>query len=65
MRFQIRPDYISKENTDCLKGIFAIAVVICHIYGRRPFGISFGIGAIFMALGYLSVAAFLFSPDTG
>lgn len=65
MRLQIRPDYISKENTDCLKGIFAIAVVLCHIYGRRPFGISFGIGAIFTALGYLSVAAFLFFSGYG
>lgn len=65
MQLRIRQNYISKENTDCLKGLFAVAVVLCHIYGRRPFGASFGIGVLFTALGYLSVAAFLFFSGYG
>ena len=63
--FKFRTDYLSKDNSDCLKGIFAIAILICHLFGKKGFGISLGLGPIFTSLGYLSVAIFLFSSGYG
>ncbi len=65
MQNTIHSDYLSKENTNCLKIIFAIAVVICHIFARNPFGEGLGIGVIITAFGYLSVSCFLFFSGYG
>jgi len=61
----IRNDYLSKENTNCMKFVFAIAIVFCHVFAYNPFGMGIGIGAIITAFGYLSVSAFLFFSGYG
>ena len=43
-------NYLSRENTDCLKGICAIMVVICHVCSRTNIGASIGLGPIYTAL---------------
>ncbi len=65
MRNSIHNDYLAKENSNCLKFIFSIAVVLCHLFAYEPFGESYGIGVIFTALGYLSVSIFLFFSGYG
>lgn len=60
-----RTEYLSKNNLDCLKGIFAIAIIICHLFSKTKFGVDFGLGPIFTSLGYLSVSIFLFSSGYG
>ena len=51
--------FLEKGNTDCLKGIFAVAILLCHLCGRTGIGSSIGLGPIYTAMGYLSVAIFL------
>lgn len=51
--------FLEKGNTDCLKGIFAVAILLCHLCGRTGVGSSIGLGPIYTAMGYLSVAIFL------
>lgn len=53
--------YLSKKNTDCLKGIFAGVVVLAHIRGRLPVFNDTVVGQILTASGYLAVAVFFFS----
>lgn len=64
-----KPDrYLSLENTGCLKGILAICIVLCHLWGPLVKGnpylgdgiIGNTVGRICAVLGYLSVALFLF-----
>ena len=50
--------YLEKQNTDCLKGLCAIAVVISHLCSQTGIGSSLGLGAIYSALGYLAVSVF-------
>ena len=65
MQKLIRKDYLSKENTNCMKFLFAVAIVFCHIFAYNPFGKGIGIGAIITAFGYLSVSVFLFFSGYG
>ena len=44
----------SRSQTDCLKGVFAIGILICHLCSRTGLGSSVGLGPIYTALGYLS-----------
>ncbi|HJF39929.1 MAG TPA: acyltransferase, partial [[Clostridium] spiroforme] len=56
--------YLSKTNAQCLKGIFAIAVLCHHMYQYSGlFRGKFGI--ILQALGYLSVGIFFFFTGYG
>lgn len=65
MEQHITENYLSKQNTDALKGIFAICVLshhlsqIVHIYDY-----SF-VASIFQFMGYLSVAVFFFLSGYG
>lgn len=65
MQSEIRNDYLSKENANCMKFIFAVAIVFCHLFAYDPFGKGVGIGAIITSFGYLSVSAFLFFSGYG
>lgn len=58
-------NYLSKDNTDCLKGIFSVFVVICHMRGRILTLNDTLLGALCTAMGYLSVAIFFFVSGYG
>ncbi len=60
-----RPDYLSKSNSDCLKGIFAVCVLIHHLYLGSDLlnGTVFGI-ALSM-LGFFSIGTFFFLSGYG
>lgn len=68
-----RESYLSLENTGCLKGILAICIVLCHLWGPLVEGnpylangiIGNTVGRICAVLGYLSVALFLFLSGYG
>lgn len=55
----------SRSQTDCLKGVFAIGILICHLCSRTGLGSSVGLGPIYTALGYLSVSVFMFITGFG
>lgn len=57
--------YLSKENTQCMKGIFAVCVLIHHLYQYSGFFHGTYLGAIFQSLGYFSVAMFFFLTGYG
>lgn len=58
-------DYLSLDNTNSLKGIFAVFVLLCHLRGRMPFLNGSLIGSSLTALGYTSVAMFFFFSGYG
>ena len=58
-------NYLSRNNTDCLKGICAIMVVLCHVCARIGIGAGVGLGPIFTAFGYLGVSGFMFMSGFG
>ena len=69
----IKRDYLSIENTNCLKGILSICVFLCHLWGNIA---SFDgvdntniiiqtFGRLCTVLGYLSVACFFFFSGYG
>lgn len=61
-------DYLSKTNTNCLKGILALCVLAHHLYqdsGLLRDGWLRLIGECFQALGFLSVALFFFMSGYG
>lgn len=58
-------DYLSLSNTKCVKGIFAVFVLIHHLYQHSGLFRETYIGIIFQALGYLSVAMFFFLSGYG
>lgn len=57
--------YMSKEYTNCLRGIFSISVVIHHLYQYSGLFRGMYIGTIFQLLGCLSVAMFFFFSGYG
>ncbi|MCD7957293.1 MAG: acyltransferase family protein [Lachnospiraceae bacterium] len=60
-----RRDYLTLESTTCIKGLFAILVLIHHLYQHSGVSIN-GQGAYCLqSLGYLSVAMFLFLSGYG
>ncbi len=68
MKNKIATDYLSLENTKCLKGILAILVLIHHVYqsgGLFQTGALYAVGYICQSLGYLTVALFIFLSGYG
>ncbi len=71
--FNRAKEYLSLENSGCLKGILAICIVICHLWGPLVGGnpslangiIGNTVGRICAVLGYLSVSLFLFLSGYG
>lgn len=57
--------YMSKEYTNCLRGIFALLVVIHHLYQYSGLLRGTYIGVIFQLLGFISVAMFFFFSGYG
>lgn len=57
--------YLSLETTNCLKGIFAIIVVIHHLYQRTDIINNRVLGFLFQTSGFLSVAIFFFLSGYG
>lgn len=57
--------YMSKDYTNCMRGIFAILVVIHHLYQYSGLFKGMRVGAIFQILGYVSVAMFFFFSGYG
>ena len=57
--------YLSRSNTDCLKGICAIMVVLCHVCSRTGIGSALGLGPIYTAFGYWGVSGFMFMSGYG
>jgi len=55
----------SKDDTNYLKAILAILVLLHHIYQEVPLFAGTFLDTIFLALGYLSVAAFFFLSGYG
>ncbi|MBO4283035.1 MAG: acyltransferase [Clostridia bacterium] len=61
-------DYLSRENTKCLKGILAVCVLAHHLYqhsGLLRNGWLRYLGAGFQALGFVVVACFFFLSGYG
>lgn len=57
--------YLSYDSTNCLKGIFAIFVLIHHLYQYSGLLKNSTIGLVFQSLGYLSVGMFFFYTGYG
>lgn len=57
--------YLSKEFTNSIRGILAIAVVIHHIYMATEVFRKTFLGGILLLVGYLSVATFFFFSGYG
>lgn len=57
--------YLSKEYTNCLRGIFAILVVLHHLYLHTEILQGTFLGAILKLSGALSVAVFFFFSGYG
>lgn len=57
--------YLSKSNTDCLKGLFALIVVSAHLRNNLLWINDTIIGQFFTVTGYLSVAMFFFFSGYG
>lgn len=55
----------SRAQTECLKGVFALGIVICYLCSRTGLGSSVGLGLIYTALGYWGVSVFLFITGFG
>ncbi len=64
-------DYLSKNNTNSIKGFFAVLVVLCHIWGRIAADVNTGnfvianLGRLFSIMGYISVSIFFFISGYG
>lgn len=57
-------DFLSIQNTKCLKGILAIMVLIYHLY--LSLNIDLGcFNVLFKPMGYLAVSVFFFISGFG
>ena len=58
---------LSKENGNCLKGICALMVLICHTCSQSGFLMlpGVGVGAVITAFGYWGVSVFFFLSGYG
>ena len=60
---KLNNDYLSKNNTDIIKGISVLVVILCHI---AMFSVNDGmIKRIFLNSGILAVAIFIFVSGYG
>lgn len=57
--------YLSKSNSDCLKGIFAVCVLMHHLYLYSGILRDTIFANIFQNMGYLSVSVFFFLSGYG
>lgn len=55
----------SREQTNHLKGLFALCVVLHHLCSLTGVGAPVGLGPIYTALGYWSVSVFFFISGFG
>lgn len=58
-------ELLNKNDTDCLKAILAIMVLVHHVYQRSGLFHGTAIGSLFQIFGYLAVGAFLFLSGYG
>lgn len=58
-------DYLSKENTSCVKGIFAFIILLVHITQFHPISVHPYVNYLITSMGYLSVAVFFFLSGYG
>lgn len=58
-------NYLSKENTSCMKGIFASIIFFVHVTQFHPIPMHPYINYIIASLGYLSVSVFFFLSGYG
>ena len=62
-------DAFSLESTNCAKGIFAVLVVLCHIWGRADVSadgfVLHNLGRLLSIFGYISVSMFFFFSGYG
>lgn len=58
-------NYMSKEYTNCLRGIFAILVVIHHLYQYSGLFRGSYVSVILQLLGFISCAMFFFFSEYG
>ena len=58
-------DYLSKQSSVCMKGIFCIFVMLAHIRNKIVILNDTVLGMIFTAAGGLSVAVFFFLSGYG
>ena len=72
-KVKMKKDYLSIDNTNCVKGILAVCVFLCHLWGNVASfeGVNVenafiqNIGRVCTPLGYLSVACFFFFSGYG
>lgn len=57
--------YLSKENTSCLRGLLALAIIFHHFRNIAPFMLHSFFGPVITALGYLCVGMFFFLSGYG
>ncbi len=61
-----KKDYLCKEECDCLKGIFAVFVLMSHLFGAvSSYFVTSPFRHVFQAMGYLSVSVFFFLSGYG
>ncbi len=60
-----RGGYLSAQNTKSLKGIFAVTVLLHHLYQYSGTDIGAVFGLVFQWMGYLSVGMFFFYTGYG
>lgn len=57
--------YLTKEHTNCVRGLFALCVVVHHLYQYSGLFHDSYVGTFLQLLGVLSVAAFFFLSGYG
>lgn len=60
-----KQDYLSKENTLCIRGIFAVVIVLHHMIQYNPISIPYYPWLLTQSAGYLSVSVFFFLSGYG
>lgn len=58
-------DYLSKDNSSCIKGIFAVVILIHHITQFNPVDMPNYVHLLVQSTGYLSVSVFFFFSGYG
>ena len=57
--------FLSVDISNCLKGIFAVMVLLTHMHGRVALFSNSIVGTLFSAFGYLAVSGFFFLSGFG
>lgn len=61
----VNENFLSRQTTNSLKGLFALMVLISHLHARVEIFSSSVIGTAFSACGYLAVSGFFFVSGYG